>query len=164
MTLRTSVPAHPLLRRPLLVPLAFGVVMVAVAVAGWWSLAEPALPEPVAAPAGCDLHARACRARLPGGGSVELEIAPRPIALVTPLQVTVRVQETGARSVEVDFAGEWMNMGSNRIRLAAAGEGHYLGETTLPVCITGRMAWKATVILRRWGGDAAAVFRFESGE
>ena len=43
-----------------------------------------ASPEP-----GCDLQQRACAATLPGGGRIELSIAPRPIPILTPLRVEV---------------------------------------------------------------------------
>ncbi|MBK7768908.1 MAG: hypothetical protein IPI44_24520 [Sulfuritalea sp.] len=47
-----------------------------------------------------------------------------------------------------------MNMGYNRGELAAVGPGRYAGETSLPVCVSGSMAWVATVIVE---GDASVL-------
>jgi hypothetical protein len=116
-----------------------------------------AVPEP-----GCDLHKRACAAQLPGGGRIELSIAPRPIPMVAPLQVEVKTSGLEAGKVEVDFAGIDMNMGYNRPELAAAGPGLFRAEAMLPVCITGKMAWAATVIVETGRNRIAAPFRFNS--
>jgi hypothetical protein len=112
--------------------------------------------------AGCDLHRRACAAQVPGGGRIELSIAPRPIPMVMPLQVEVTTAGLEASKVEVDFAGVDMNMGYNRPELAAAAPGRFASEAMLPVCVTGKMAWQATVIVESGRQRIAAPFRFNS--
>ena len=52
-----------------------------------------------------------------------------------------------ADKVEIDFAGASMNMGYNRQALAPGASGHFAGEATLPVCVTGRMTWQATLMV-----------------
>jgi hypothetical protein len=116
----------------------------------------------VAPEAGCDLHKRACAAALPGGGRVELSILPRPIPMVTTLQVEVRTAGVEAPRVEVDFAGVDMNMGINRPALAPAGPGLHRGEAALPVCVTGNMVWQATVLVDAGRNRIAIPFRFNS--
>jgi len=111
---------------------------------------------------GCDLHRRACAAQVPGGGRIELSIAPRPIPMVTPLQVEVATAGLEPVKVEVDFAGVDMNMGYNRPELAAVGPGRFASEAMLPVCVTGKMAWQATVIVESGRQRIAAPFRFNS--
>jgi len=111
---------------------------------------------------GCDLHRRACSATAPGGGRIELSIAPRPIPMVAPLEVEVRLSGLEAARVEVDFAGVDMNMGYNRPELPAVGPGLYRNEAMLPVCVTGKMAWQATVIVEAGRQRIAAPFRFNS--
>jgi hypothetical protein len=111
---------------------------------------------------GCDLHKRACAAQVPGGGRIELSIAPRPIPMVTPLQVEVKVSGIEPGKVEVDFAGVDMNMGYNRPELAPSGSGKFASEAMLPVCVTGKMAWQATVIVEAGRQRIAAPFRFNS--
>lgn len=47
--------------------------------------------------------------------------------------------------IYVDFKMKDMNMGLNRFRLKNKGEQKWLGVVVLPVCITGRPDWIATV-------------------
>ncbi len=111
---------------------------------------------------GCDLQRRACPATLPQG-RMELSITPRPILFLQPLRVEVTVSGIEARKVEVDFAGESMNMGYNRSELTASGSGRYGGETSLPVCVSGGMTWVATVIIETDRQRIAVPYRFDVG-
>ena len=115
-------------------------------------------PEP-----GCDLHRGDCMAALPDGGRLRFSIAPRPIPVTAPLVVSVEIAGLTADKVAVDFAGVDMSMGFNRRELAAAGAGKFAGETVLPVCVTGRMLWQATVLVEQGGRRIAAPFHFEAG-
>jgi hypothetical protein len=65
--------------------------------------------------------------------------------------------------VPVDFAGVSMNMGFNRPALAQAGPGRFAGQAVLPVCVTGRMTWQATVLIDAGSRRIAVPFRFEAG-
>ncbi len=112
---------------------------------------------------GCDLQKRACAATWPQGGRIEFSITPRPIPLLQALRVEVTVSGVKPAKVEVDFAGETMNMGYNRSELAAVGPGRYAGETSLPVCVSGSMAWVATVIVEADRQRVAVPFRFDAG-
>jgi hypothetical protein len=114
-------------------------------------------PEP-----GCDLHRSACAARLPDGGHIEFSITPRPIPMVQPFQIDVTASGTDIRKVDVDFAGATMNMGYNRPALAQSGPGHFTGQANLPVCVTGRMTWKATVMLETDRQRIAVPILFDS--
>ena len=114
------------------------------------------------APAACDLNASDCAVDLPAGGRVELSISPRPIPVVKPLQIDVRVTGTVAQRVELDFSGRTMDMGPNRTVLAAAGDGNYRGSAMLPVCVTGRMDWRATLFVDTERGRLAVRFGFSA--
>lgn len=116
-----------------------------------------ASPEP-----GCDLQQAACAAILPGGGRIELSIAPRPIPILTPLRVEVALSGVKANKVEIDFAGETMNMGYNRIELAA-GNGRHAGEASLPVCVSGGMTWIVTVLVETDRQRIAVPYRVAVG-
>jgi len=138
--------------------------LILIGVAGYWysPLLLPksdivANPDP-----GCDLHHQSCGATLPGGGRIELAIAPRPIPMVQPLAVEVRVTGMAAKKAEVDFAGVGMNMGYNRPALPAAAPGRFAGSASLPVCITGTMSWQATVLLETDRQRISVPFRFDS--
>lgn len=114
------------------------------------------------APAGCDLNASRCAVDLPGGGRVELSISPQPIPVVKPLRIDVRITGIVAHRVEMDFSGRTMDMGSNRTVLASVGEGSYRGSAMLPVCVTGRMDWQATLSVDTESGQRAARFVFSA--
>lgn len=112
----------------------------------------------------CDLNFGPCRAGLPGGGTVELSLSPRPVPALAPLQLEVKTEGVAADRVEVDLAGVDMNMGYNRPLLTPAGEpGRFLGPASLPVCTTGAMTWQATVLIQSGGKSLAVPFRFRSG-
>jgi len=113
--------------------------------------------------AGCDLQQRACSAALPEGGMVQLSITPRPIPVLQALRVDVGTSGIEARKVEIDFAGASMNMGYNRTPLAAAGAGRYSGDSSLPVCVSGRMNWVATLMIETDRQRIAVPFRFGVG-
>lgn len=112
---------------------------------------------------GCDLQIGTCSAALPGGGRLSLALLPRPIPPALPLDVVVEIAGTSADRVAVDFAGVSMAMGYNRPVLAAAGPGRFAGQVTLPVCVTGRMIWQATVLVETGRTRVAVPFQFEAG-
>lgn len=141
--------------------LAVVLAMLAVAAAGylWLPRAEVALP-PVA---GCRLDRETCAAILPDGGTIEVSLDPKPVPKAGPMRVSLVVQGLKANQADVHFQGVNMNMGRHRLTLAAAGEGRFAGETTLPVCVTGSMLWQATVQLEAERKSISVPFRFESG-
>jgi periplasmic copper chaperone A len=113
--------------------------------------------------AGCNLHQAPCSVALPQGGRLALSISPHPIPLAKPLQIEVTLEGATADKVELDLNGVTMEMGYNRISLTpVAGANRYIGESSIPVCVTGRMEWRATVILEHDGKRLAAPFIFES--
>ena len=110
----------------------------------------------------CDLNRAPCTAALPEGGKLTLALSPRPVPMVKPFKVEVRFEGFAAERVEVDFSGVDMNMGLNRPVLANVGNGVFAGEGTLPVCVTGRMAWQATLLIETAKERIAVPFRFDS--
>jgi hypothetical protein len=111
---------------------------------------------------GCDLNRESCAAGMPGGGSIELSFAPQPIPVVKPLQVTVTVKGFEAGKAELDFQGVAMNMGYNRIALQPLGDGRFTGTATIPVCVTGRMLWRATLLLESDTRRISVPYLFEA--
>jgi hypothetical protein len=151
-------------KKNLLVDAAVLLALVAIGAAGYWysPLLLPKSDVIGTADAGCDLHRQACGATLPDGGRLELSITPRPIPMVQPLGVEVRLSDIEAGRVEIDFLGIDMNMGYNRPQLTPAGAGRFVGSASLPVCITGSMAWQATVLLESGQRRISVPFRFNS--
>lgn len=120
-----------------------------------------AMPDPA-----CDLHRGACRVALPSGGSLSLSLSPRPIPVIAPLDMSVELEGASADRVMIDFAGVSMNMGFNRPRLdpVQGTAGHrFIGQATLPVCVTGRMTWQATVLVESGAQRIAVPYRFDAG-
>jgi hypothetical protein len=117
-----------------------------------------AQPEP-----SCDLHRSPCTAALPQGGRLSLSLTPRPIPVTQPLELVVEIEGANADRVAVDFAGVDMSMGFNRTSLRAVDAHRHVGQMTLPVCVTGRMLWQATVLVEIGRTRIAVPFRFEAG-
>jgi hypothetical protein len=111
----------------------------------------------------CLLHRQPCTATLPGGGQIEVSITPRPIPTVQPVKVAVTARGIEPSKVEVDFAGIGMDMGYNRPELSRQPDGSFAGQATLPVCVSGKMLWQATVMLETGTGPVSAPFQFEAG-
>ena len=143
-----------------------GVLLILLVVVVGYKLSPMLLPKAdvtVQPDAGCDLQRQACVARLPGGGSIELEMGERPIPLVKPFEVRIKANDFKPGRVEIDFAGIEMNMGYNRLLLTPRGDGGFVAEATLPVCITGQMAWQGTVLLESGHERIAIPYRFITG-
>lgn len=144
--------------------LAMLALLLGIAVAGHYGspLLLPKLDLTVNPDPDCKLQLRSCATALPGGGRMELSIAPRPIPILTPLSVEVTLTGIKARKVEVDFAGESMNMGFNRIELSVIKDRH-AGEASLPVCVSGGMNWVVTVLIETDRQRIAVPYRVAVG-
>ena len=143
-----------------------GILLIALVVVVGYKLSPLLLPRAdvvIQPDPACNLQRQACAVKLPSGGSVELAMATRPIPMVKPFEVQVTASGFAPGRVEVDFAGIEMNMGLNRPELAARGDGRFVGQVTLPVCITGAMDWQATVLIETGGERIAIPYRFSSG-
>lgn len=111
----------------------------------------------------CDLQLGACDTLLPGGGRLKLSLAPQPIPVITPIAILIEYDGIDIEKAAVDFAGVSMNMGFNRRSLSPAGTGRFIGQATLPVCVTGKMVWQATILIESGRTRIAVPFRFEAG-
>lgn len=123
--------------------------------AAWRATEATILPVPE-----CSLTEQDCLVDLPGSGQMSVSITPRPIRALQTLNLAITVTGAPADLVEIDFDGADMSMGYNRPRLAGEGD-RFAGTTILPVCITGTMTWKATVLVTVSGKRIAAPFLFE---
>lgn len=115
-------------------------------------------PEP-----GCNLHRGPCDVAW-GGGRIALSITPRPVPLISPIRIEVRTSGFRPASIEADIAGIGMDMGLNRPTLQPEGDGLHAAGTTLPVCITGVMAWELTLLIDTETGRLRIPFRFSTPE
>jgi len=110
----------------------------------------------------CSLSSATCAVTLPDGGRLEFALGPRPVPLLKPLNLELRVAGSRARAVEVDFSGVNLPMAFNRADLTAGDAGRYDGQTSLPLCSSGRMTWNATVLLEDGKHKIYVPFRFET--
>lgn len=110
----------------------------------------------------CSLSSATCLTDLPGGGSLEFTLGPRPTPLLKPLALDIRITGSRARALEVDFTGVDVPMAFNRAHLAPQSEGAYSGQARLPLCASGRMEWRATVLLEDGTRRIHVPFRFET--
>ena len=111
----------------------------------------------------CNLQRQSCVVALPSGGVIELRMGTQPIPMVKPFEGQRVANGISPSRVDIDFAGIDMNMGYNRPELTRRGDGRFVGEATLPACITGQMAWQATVLLETGSERVAIPFRFSTG-
>lgn len=107
----------------------------------------------------CDPSLQECTVALPRGGHLRLSITPRPIRALQKLSVEVTMTGMNAEKVEIDFDGVDMSMGFNRPVLTGNGQ-FFSGQAILPVCVTGTMTWKATVLATTKEGRIATPFHF----
>ncbi len=151
-----------LLRNPLLVDAAIVLALLLVAVVGYHysPLLLPQADLTMTADAACNLNRQACRVPLADGGSVELTILPRPIPVVSPLTIEAKLNGIAGKTVELDFAGVDMQMGHNRVVLSPTGNGVFSSTASLPVCVTGRMNWRATLLIDSGGRHLSVAYDF----
>lgn len=109
----------------------------------------------------CNPGLQSCAATLPDGGQLVFSLTPLPVPALKPLQIEVTVRGSDIRQIEVDFAGTDMKMGFNRPLLKKQGD-RFVGQASLPVCITGTMDWEATVLVETAQSLIAVPFRFST--
>ena len=111
----------------------------------------------------CDIQRGPCALELPDGGRLLLSLGDQPVPLLQPFPVRAQFEGTTPGHVAIEFDGEDMSMGLNRAELMPAEGGAFTGSATLPVCVTGRMVWRATVMVEAGRQRIAAPFLFTSG-
>jgi hypothetical protein len=109
----------------------------------------------------CDPGLAPCAAETPLG-RVVLELSPRPIAPMSPLQVAVDAAGP-LDDVRIELMGRDMDMGPNVARLTPLAATRWRGAATIPVCTTGRMHWDAILVLRLGPRTERLVFGFQAG-
>jgi hypothetical protein len=137
-------------KHPLVSDLAVILALIAIAVVGYRYSPQllPATEHVIAAGPDCNLNVGPCRTALPDGASATLALTPQPVPVVSPFEVEVRIEGLAVDTLALDFAGTEMNMGFNRISLDDQGGGRWHGTAAIPVCVTGRMNWRATLLIK----------------
>lgn len=149
-------------QRSLFADVAILLTLIAIAVVGYRysPLLLPKADLTAKPAAGCNLNRETCSVKLADGRSIDVSITPHPIPVVKPLLVSVAIHGFSAQKVEIDFAGATMNMGYNRQALKAEAGDRFSGEAMLPVCVTGRMEWLATLLVETGNQRISVPFLF----
>lgn len=121
--------------------------------AGYWLKADAPPATELVMDSFCDVTTDRCS--IDGSGlSLTLELGPKP-GVMTPFKVTLTDrgdQQLQLQDAVVSFSMVGMDMGLNRYRLQAQGDGVWQGEATLPVCAAGRRDWQADLLLTTAAG------------
>ncbi|MDR2365324.1 MAG: hypothetical protein LBD68_05645 [Zoogloeaceae bacterium] len=110
----------------------------------------------------CDLNKAPCRVELPGGGVLTAELAPRPLVVLQPLTARLTLQDIPAESAQLTFFGIDMDMPFDPTPLQEIAPGQFIGQVSLPVCVTGPMRWRAEFSIIRQRRQRIIEFLFYS--
>jgi hypothetical protein len=108
----------------------------------------------------CDLRKGPCLSKLPTGESIELDIRPTQMPVLTYVQLKVKTDQILVKKVSIYFKGAEMNMGEFRYTLLMQKEGSYSTQTILPTCIHDHMVWHAIVHIEAPNKRYSAPFVF----
>jgi hypothetical protein len=96
----------------------------------------------------CVLNETACERNITTGGTIGFSIGPRPILGASPLTFNLSVDQLDVQSAAIELKGVSMNMGSYHFDLTPDGDGGFIAEGNLPVCVRNQMLWQADVWLK----------------
>ncbi len=122
-------------------------------------------------PPPCDLNQSSCLLAIITPVASEapwrFAITPRPIPVSTPLTLTLTppaqiLPSNQPSSVWVDLTGDSMDMGLIRVALTPMPDGHWEGTSSIPVCVTGRMRWRARLHMQLEQTRLQADWTFEA--
>ncbi|UCV27335.1 hypothetical protein [Ferribacterium limneticum] len=111
----------------------------------------PVIPVTDLPAATCDLQRETCHLALPGGGTLELRVAGRPVRPNQPFVIEARSENTTLHPLEVVIRGIEVVMSNTAKPFEPDGQGGYRLETSLPICTVSRMTWEVSVTLEADG-------------
>ncbi|MBN0989533.1 hypothetical protein [Amphritea pacifica] len=111
----------------------------------------------------CDLNQQSCTVDM-GEVSLTVDIQPRPVRSMTPLNYRVSIDGTSASKVIINLQGSEMYMGINQTQLTPveSSPGNFSGQGELAVCTTGEMLWRLTVSAETAAGPINTWFEFRA--
>ena len=111
----------------------------------------------------CDLRQQSCTVDI-GEASITLDIQPRDIRSLTPLNYQVSIEGAEPSQVVISLQGSEMYMGINQTELSPVeGEpGVFEGQGELAICTTGEMKWRLTVSAKTEAGQLNTWFEFRA--
>lgn len=134
-------------------------------VSGWvfseyFSIGAGSVPAQLSNP-DCDISQQACTAQA-GGVAITLDVSPRNMRSLQPVNFNVSVNGVAVESALVDLQGTEMYMGINQTPLLRQQDGLFTGRGSLGACVTGEMGWRATVLVNTPQGPVKARFDFRA--
>lgn len=113
-------------------------------------------------PPTCDLNAGSCRLTQ-DGWTLTFSLGPAPIASLKTLYADVAISGIDVEGVTLLLEGRDMYMGLNETRLQPeTANHHWQGTTELAVCSTGRMTWRARLLIDTHSTNYETWFDFEA--
>ncbi|WP_299198135.1 hypothetical protein [uncultured Amphritea sp.] len=111
----------------------------------------------------CDLNKQSCTVDM-GEVSITLDIQPRPVRSLIPLNYRVSIDGARASKVMINLQGSEMYMGINQTELTPVENipGDFSGKGELAVCTTGEMLWRLTVSAETAAGPLTTWFEFRA--
>lgn len=122
-------------------------------------------------PPPCDLNRAACP--LPiitpilSEAPWSFAITPRPIPVSAPLLFTLTppqqiLSTNQVRAAWVELTGDSMDMGLIRVPLVPEADGRWSGQGSIPICVTGKMRWRARLYLQLVNTTVEADWLFDA--
>ncbi len=100
--------------------------------------------------ADCDPHTGTCTQQA-GAYTVTLDINPKPVKHMKELTFDVSIAGESAAvlpdTIPLDLSMPGMDMGKNQVSLSKTGEGLYSGKGIIVKCSSGRVLWRATLLI-----------------
>jgi len=139
-------------------------LLMAAIAAGWWlSGQQSASSGPLLwqgkIDSQCQLDKQGCALQSPQG-RIQMQILPRPVAVMQPLQLKLESSVRNIKSIRIEISGLNMDMGTLPFILSRQSEQIYQGKAMLPVCTNNRMHWQARVYIETADGLLLAPFQF----
>lgn len=123
-------------------------VLVIAVVASWWFTPSASVASIQALK--CDLNQGECKALSAQGQSISLQLTPRPVPILKPIQIEAQLQGFLAKPEQIQVVLEGLNMymGMQRAWLKpSANNDQYTGTLQIPSCQEHDMQWKVTLLL-----------------
>lgn len=115
----------------------------------------------------CDLRSGTCKATLPNGKRIYLELEPKTIPILKPITVTTWLEGDSTISNKkltgsVEMLGVDMEMGVAKAHLKTSTDNKMQTQVTLSLCVRELMQWHAYVTIEDGHERVGAKFPFDT--
>lgn len=110
----------------------------------------------------CDLKKGICKVELNSTQNVSLEIFPKGIPLMKPLNFIVYAKGVKTDSIKLKIYATNMQMGTHKLTLKRVSNDRFEGTQVLPTCIVGGMIWNADMTSNAFHEEKGVRFTFKT--